>query len=91
MSLFAATQAAAGLAVFHNVDKEGQASMAHTDISPAQFIKVGRTYKLNDFNRARFIRWNKQKNEPCAYNVNKNPGRNRSPEEYKYDPQSEKV
>lgn len=89
--MVAATQAAAGLAAFHNVDKEGQASMAHTDISPGQFIKVGSTYKLNDFNRARFIRWNEQKNEPCGYSVDKNPGRNRSPEEYQYELQSEKV
>ena len=65
--------------------------MAHTDISPGQYIKVGNIYKLNDFNRARFIRWNIKKNKPCGYYVDKNPGKNRSPEEYKYAEQSEKV
>ena len=65
--------------------------MAHTDISPGQFIKVGDRYKLNDFNRARFLRWNVKKDEPCGYYVDRNPGRNRSPEEYSYKLQSEKV
>jgi hypothetical protein len=87
----AATQAASGLADFHNIDKEGVASIAHTDISPSQFIQVNGIYKLNDFNRARFLRWNSKKNEPCGYLVEKNPGRNRSPEEYMHNSQSEKV
>ena len=65
--------------------------MAHTDISPGQFIKVGDRYKLNDFNRARFLRWNVKKDEPCGYYVDRNPGRNRSPEVYSYKLQSEKV
>lgn len=86
-----ATQAASGLADFHNIDREGRASMAHTDISPGQFIKIGHRYKLNDFNRARFLRWNVMKNEACGYYVDRNPGRNRSPEEYNYRLQSEKV
>ena len=86
-----ATQAASGLAAFHNIDREGRASMAHTDISPGQFIKIGNRYKLNDFNRARFLRWNVKKNETCGYYVDRNPGRNRSPEEYNYRLQSEKV
>lgn len=92
-----ATQAATGLAAVHNIDKEGVASIAHTDISPQQFIKMrnkdtgGFIYKLNDFNRVRFIRWSKRKNKPCGYHVDKNPGTNRSPEEYEYKLQSEKV
>ena len=65
--------------------------MAHTDISPGQFIKVGETYKLNDFNRARFLRWDVAKDKPCGYYVGINPGWNRSPEEYSHKLQSEKV
>lgn len=75
----------------HNFDKEGVASIAHTDIAPGQFVRVGRRYKLNDFNRVRFIRWNVEKNRPCTYYVGNNPGKNRSPEEYDYQPQTEKV
>jgi serine/threonine protein kinase len=70
---------------------EGRASLAHTDISLGQFVKVGNQYKLNDFNRARFIRWNNETHTACPYWVGSNPGRFRSPEEYRYDPQSEKV
>jgi serine/threonine protein kinase len=84
-----ATQAAIGLAAVHNIDKEGEASIAHTDISPSQYIKVNGKYKLNDFNRARFIPWSNDK--MCPYEVGNNPGKNRSPEEYNYEPQTEKV
>lgn len=84
-----ATQAAIALAAIHNIDREGHPSLAHTDISPAQFIKVKDVYKLNDFNRARFIAYNG--NVSCPFSVGSNPGRNRSPEEYNYQPQTEKV
>lgn len=91
-----ATQAAMALAAVHNIDQEGQASIAHTDISPQQFIKIRELngsyiYKLSDFNRVRFIRWSRKKNKPCGYYVDRNPGTNRSPEEYGYKLQSEKV
>jgi hypothetical protein len=86
-----ATQGAMGLAAVHNVDKEGRASMAHTDIGIDQFILIDGRYKLNDFNRARFILKNKTDGSNCPYFVPNNPGKKRSPEEYKYAPQSEKV
>eukprot|EP00566_Odontella_aurita_P011879 CAMPEP_0113531968 /NCGR_PEP_ID=MMETSP0015_2-20120614/3789_1 /TAXON_ID=2838 /ORGANISM="Odontella" /LENGTH=383 /DNA_ID=CAMNT_0000430859 /DNA_START=455 /DNA_END=1606 /DNA_ORIENTATION=- /assembly_acc=CAM_ASM_000160 len=84
-------QIATALADTHNFDGEGRASVAHTDITPGQFILVGGKYKLNDFNRARLIRWDTEKNEPCGFHVGNNPGKFRSPEEYKYDLESEKV
>jgi len=31
-------------------------------------------YRLNDFNRARFLLWNRKMNEPCGYYVGNNPG-----------------
>lgn len=86
-----ATQGAMGLAAVHNVDREGQATIAHTDIGPDQFILIGDRYKLNDFNRARFLLKFKSNGTNCPYFVNKNPGKNRSPEEYAYEPQTEKV
>lgn len=89
--LLKATQASMGLAAVHNVDKEGRSSIAHTDISPSQYIRVDGIYKLNDFNRARFLRWNHHKEQACPYFIAKNPGKNRSPEEYAYKAQSEKV
>lgn len=89
--LHIATQVAMAVADVHNFDKEGQASMAHTDITPSQFILIDGVFKLNDFNRARFIRWSTELNESCGFYVGKNPGKMRSPEEYKYEEQSEKV
>jgi hypothetical protein len=86
-----ATQAAIGLADLHNIDSEGDASIAHTDISPNQYIKVRGIYKLNDFNRARFIPWSNKNKTACPYRIGSNPGKNRAPEEYKLEPQSEKV
>jgi hypothetical protein len=86
-----ATQAAIGVAHVHNIDKEGRASIAHTDISPAQFILIDGIYKLNDFNRAKFLLWSRKNMTVCDYHIGKNAGRNRSPEEYLHLPQSEKV
>jgi serine/threonine protein kinase len=86
-----ATQGAMALAAVHNADQEGQATIAHTDIGPDQFILIDNRYKLNDFNRARFLLKFKSNGTNCPYFVNKNPGKNRSPEEYGYKPQTEKV
>jgi hypothetical protein len=89
--IITATQAALGLAAVHNVDKEGQASIAHTDMAGLQYVKVGDVYKLNDFNRARFITWNVKENKPCKFQVGSNPGKYRAPEEYAYEDEDEKV
>ena len=74
--LVVAYQVASGIADVHNSDLEGRASIAHTDITPSQFVfvnTVGR-FLLNDFNRCRFIRWNKKDDEPCKFHVGNNPG-----------------
>jgi hypothetical protein len=75
--LVVAYQTAAGVADLHNVGKEGVPSIAHTDITPGQFVYVDEAgvYKLNDFNRARFIGWNKRTNATCSFRVGSNPGR----------------
>lgn len=73
-----AMQVANGVADAHTFDGK-YTSIAHTDITPSQFIRIDGVFKLNDFNRARFIRWNKALQEPCAYWVTSNPGKFRSP------------
>mmetsp|Transcript_19996 Transcript_19996/g.55162 ORF Transcript_19996/g.55162 Transcript_19996/m.55162 type:complete len:188 (-) Transcript_19996:2088-2651(-) len=77
-----ATQASLGLSAMHSFDSKMRASVAHTDISPGQWVKVGDRYKLNDFNRARFLRINQTDGTTCTFTVPKNPGKNRAPEEY---------
>lgn len=75
--LIVAYQAAAGVAALHNVGKEGVPSIAHTDIDIDQFVYVdsAEMYKLNDFNRARFIGWNKDKNVLCSFHFGLNGGK----------------
>jgi hypothetical protein len=46
---------------------------------------------LNDFNRARFMRWNTTSQSLCSFSIANNPGKNRSPEEYSFLPETEKV
>lgn len=75
----------------HNFDDQGRATMAHTDIKPDQFLVQDGYYKLTDFNRVRFLLWNKRRNIPCGFTVGKNGGIWRSPEEYAYQEESEKV
>lgn len=89
--LHVAAQAAMGVAAIHNADREGVPSMVHTDITPSQFVGVNGLFKVNDFNRARFVRWNSTSKQPCPHHVGRNPGKNRSPEEYAHEPQTEKV
>lgn len=73
--LHIAVQVAMGLAAVHNSDKEGRSAIAHTDISPGQFVRVNGRFKLNDFNRARFLRTNVTDGSLCPFHVGKNPGR----------------
>lgn len=75
----------------HNADEVGESSIAHTDITPGQFVLVDGVFMLNDFNRCRFLTWNAWEQRSCGYMVGSNPGKFRSPEEYKYLVQDEKV
>jgi len=99
-----AHQVAAGLADFHDADamrdKNGDiisAAMVHADITLDQFIIIDGVYKLNDFNRCRFMRRYRNSTElggdgkPCGFGVGNNPGKNRSPEEYAYTVETEKI
>lgn len=73
--LIIAYQAVSGLADLHNFAKEGVPAVAHTDIRADQFVYVDAAgvYKLNDFNRARFIAKNEETDELCTYEVWNNP------------------
>ena len=69
-----AAQISKGVADSHYFDDLGRPTIAHTDITGAQFIYIDGIFKLNDFNRARSIRWNEKKNETCGFNVASNRG-----------------
>ncbi|CAJ1939965.1 unnamed protein product [Cylindrotheca closterium] len=83
-----ATQVAQALADVHDLDGDGISSMSHGDFASKQYILIDGRFKLNDFNRGRFIRWNPTLNEPCPYTIEKNGDKFRAPEEYKHVPQT---
>ena len=86
-----AFQVMRSLADAHNADG-ATPSIAHTDITSDQFLNRGDdTFVLNDFNRARFVGMNETDGGQCPFYVGKNPGGWRSPEEYRYDGETEKV
>ena len=86
-----AYQVARGIADMHDVEEDGIASIAHTDVTPSQFIYIDGKWKLNDFNRCRFMREYKKDKEVCGFEVGSNPGKFRSPEEYAYEVETEKI
>lgn len=69
-------QVAAALAAVHNYPKEGVPAIAHTDIATGQYVysRQASSFKLQDFNRARFLAWNNKTDTPCTYTVGNNPG-----------------
>ena len=80
------------IAVTHGFEADDRVSLSHTDISPYQFIRLrdGR-FVLNDFNRARFISRDRETDRQCEFEVGNNPGKWRSPEEYRYAGETEKI
>jgi len=85
-------QVSAALSDFHSLGGiKDSVSCSHTDIASDQFLLIDGVYKLNDFNRARFIRRNVYTHEPCTFYVSNNPGKYRSPEEYNYKNLTEKI
>lgn len=86
-----AYQVAVGIADMHDVEEDGIASIAHTDITPSQFIFINGKWKMNDFNRCRFMRVRKDDGGICGFHVGANPGKFRAPEEYAYDEEDEMI
>lgn len=89
--LVVAFQVATGIADAHNSERNGIPAIAHADITTSQFVNVNGVYKLNDFNRCRFIAVHDGNQHPCLFLVGNNPGTFRAPEEYAYKLESEKV
>ena len=86
-----AYQVACGIADIHSIEEDGIASIAHTDITPSQFIYIDGKWKVNDFNRCRFMREYKKDKSVCGFEVGSNPGKFRSPEEYAYEVETEMI
>ena len=99
-----AHQVALALADVHDADalRDGagkiiSASIVHADTKADQFINFDGHYKLNDFNRCRFVRRtidtsrNVGDGKPCGFTVDSNPSVYRSPEEYSYKEETEKI
>lgn len=86
-----AYQVACGIADLHDVEEDHVASIAHTDITPSQFIFIDGKWKLNDFNRCRFMREHTKDKSVCGFEVGSNPGKFRAPEEYAYEIETEKI
>jgi hypothetical protein len=86
-----AYQVACGIADIHDVEEDGIASIAHTDITPSQFIYIDGRWKVNDFNRCRFMREYTEDKSVCGFEVGSNPGKFRAPEEYAYEIETEKI
>mmetsp|Transcript_20399 Transcript_20399/g.30054 ORF Transcript_20399/g.30054 Transcript_20399/m.30054 type:complete len:438 (-) Transcript_20399:534-1847(-) len=88
-----AWQFAKALSDVHSVGNiHDSAAISHADLSASQYLWFDGMFKLNDFNRARFIRWNTVKQEACPFYISYNPGLFRSPEEYREDsPLTEKI
>lgn len=99
-----AHQVAAALADFHDADalrdENGEISSAaivHADITTDQYINIDGVLKLNDFNRCRFMRQYRDSaglggdGKPCGFHIDNNPAKMRSPEEYAYEVETEKI
>lgn len=86
-----ALKVAQAVSAAHMYDSNGTATIAHTDITPSQFLVFDDgSVKINDFNRCRFLLHDKN-GKVCSYKVSHNPGKFRSPEEYSYLEQNEMV
>ncbi len=82
----------ASLAAVHDIDGEGLSSVAHGDLKGQQFLFLNDEMKLGDFNRGRFLRRNSTDPQTaCTYTIGKNDAAFRSPEEYKYEPQTSAI
>ena len=82
---------AASVADAHHFDEHGRATMVHTDIKPQQWIMINGEYQLNDFNRNEFLSWNTERNTTNKFRNSANLGKWRSPEEYSYEDENEKI
>ena len=86
-----ASHAAFGLAAAHDLDGDGVSAITQGDLKADQYLLIDGTYRLNDFNRGRFLRKNMKTGEACTYTIGNNDAKYRSPEEYRYDGETAKI
>jgi serine/threonine protein kinase len=79
--LIIARNIASGLADLHGIDGQGNATLVHLDVNPANVVSVNGTLKLNDFNIGILRRWNTTSNQPCGFPAQYPNPQWRSPEE----------
>jgi serine/threonine protein kinase len=77
-----AFDAVAAVADTHHFNKDNRATIVHHDIKPNQWIYLDGMYKLNDFNVAKFLSWNTEKNQHCGQESGYSTGRWQAPEQY---------
>ena len=70
-----AYDAVAAVADTHYFNADDRATIAHMDIKPNQFIYLDDRYQLNDYNLAKFLSWNPEKNQYCGHTSGYSAGR----------------
>lgn len=62
-----ARDVALGIADLHDFEGEGNATIVHKDIKPANIAISNGKLKLNDFNDAEFLQWHTRANRQCGF------------------------
>jgi len=62
-----ARDVAAGIADLHDFEGEGNATIVHKDLKPANIVVIQDQLKLNDFNDAEFLQWNTVLHRQCCF------------------------
>lgn len=62
-----ARDVALGVADLHGFEGEGNATIVHKDLKPANIVVLQGQLKLNDFNDAEFLQWNTITNRQCGF------------------------
>lgn len=92
MKLQYAYEVTAGLAAVHDIDGEKLSAVTQGDLKADQYLFMDGMLKIGDFNRGRFLRRNSTAPDTaCTYTIGVNDGAYRSPEEYKYLPQTSAI
>ena len=79
------TMIALGVQHIHEVDSTDNATLVHYDINPKNIIiKKGGIPKINDFNLAQFMYWDKTEHKRCGFVGRFNEPWWRSPEEIRW-------
>lgn len=88
-----AADVARGVADLHTFDGDNYATAGHGDLAWDQFLYQNGVYKLNDFNRAYFLRRNRKLNSTCAARLHPRDDLTRwlAPEEYRLHERTEKA